>query len=530
LPAHSSLAPADDANRLREILRRERDEMLTMVEQLKAEHTAALKHEQGRVAALEETYQRQLKQVQADLSKFQSQTGVGPQNGDVRFGDAAVELRDTPREVAPIEQREAGIQAGFAIGATDQAPPKQLQVSPISFASDQFLKEREMRLGYEQGFHQLLDGLNQLFAQEYLEMVGTDPSAPEFNAARTVVEEVVYIAQLVLQRARTVKHYTDEKLAELRRKVAFFESGPAGKMLGQEERTREMLLSDVVEVGSRFSDFSKVKAENARMEELTQMMSSMCKMIRDYFPQEYALFTQTHERPYDEEADAAVEIVFGRVNENANQPVHLQDQIKEFRYVQHFLATIVNDSASTVSALIRRFRELIYSLRNYFDQAFDDYCLKNGDLAPILAGGIEQADFAGIMHIAARLDDFLNLQRQSANTVATWNDMSSMYRKGQSANASLGMGTKVDSTGKDSLPNFAILAEPYAKPANAPNGIQEVTGLSGPKPKQSAAWRRSVPDNKEEEAAVRALPPDAQVNGEWWRDSNGKWQPFPPDS
>ena len=27
------------------------------------------------------------------------------------------------------------------------------QASPISFASDQFGKERELRLGYEQGFH-----------------------------------------------------------------------------------------------------------------------------------------------------------------------------------------------------------------------------------------------------------------------------------------------------------------------------------------------------------------------------------------
>ena len=39
------------------------------------------------------------------------------------------------------------------------------------------------------------------------------------------MRQVVYIAQLVLQRARTVKHYSDEKLGELRKRVAFFESG-----------------------------------------------------------------------------------------------------------------------------------------------------------------------------------------------------------------------------------------------------------------------------------------------------------------
>ena len=32
-------------------------------------------------------------------------------------------------------------------------PQRDAQASPISFAADQFGKERELRLGYEQGFH-----------------------------------------------------------------------------------------------------------------------------------------------------------------------------------------------------------------------------------------------------------------------------------------------------------------------------------------------------------------------------------------
>ena len=40
----------------KQVLRRERDEMLMMVDSLKAEHAAALKAEQNRVAALEDTY------------------------------------------------------------------------------------------------------------------------------------------------------------------------------------------------------------------------------------------------------------------------------------------------------------------------------------------------------------------------------------------------------------------------------------------------------------------------------------------